>query len=135
MKKLIFITSIVITALATLSLKPVDILGSHTNCRYYAYILYGEASLTSDIRKKEKVYFESDIIQAQKGYRVCCNYYCSDRCAGFSVKNIGPYESESICYQEMQKQLTKIENNGYKPYEKYKHMLVSVLHFNYKKCD
>ncbi|MDZ4070217.1 MAG: hypothetical protein U1C70_00210 [Sediminibacterium sp.] len=135
MRKIIFITSITIIVFASLSLRPIDTLDSPSTCKYYAYILYGEASLTSDIKKKEKVYFESDIIKSKEGYRVCCNDYCSDKCAGFSVKNIGPYESESICYQEMQKQLTRIENNGYKPYEKYKHMLIAVLHFNYKKCD
>lgn len=135
MRRLIFISSIAIIAFTSLSLKPIDTFKTNSPCKYYAYILYGEASLTNDIRKKEKVYFESNIIKSQEGYRVCCNDYCSDKCAGFSVKNIGPYESESICYQELQKQLTKIENNGYIPNEKYKHTLISVLHINFKKCD
>src|SRR5687768_9430997 len=59
MRRLFVLTTLIVTALACLSLKePVSL--TKPPCRYYAYILYGEASLTSDIKRKEKVYFESN---------------------------------------------------------------------------
>lgn len=104
-------------------------------CRYYTYILYGNASLTIDIRKREKVYKEIRIFKSEEGFYACCNLYCSNVCAEFSIKNIGPYESEAICYAELQKQLKALDNNGYKPYEKSRHMTVGVIENQYKPCN
>ncbi|WP_199121251.1 hypothetical protein [Pedobacter sp. ASV28] len=135
MKIKLLLPLLVILAFALMSTGNPKTNKGQNQCRYYAYILYGDASLTNNIKVKEKVYQESSIRKAKEGYKVCCNDYCSYKCAGFSVINIGPYESEAICYQELQKQINKVENLGYQPYERYKHMLISVLEFNYKKCD
>lgn len=104
-------------------------------CKYYCYIFYGEASLTSNIREKEKVYKEVKIFKSEDGYRACCNDYCSNSCSGWRIINIGPFESESICYAELQRQRAKIEAEGYKEYVQYRHMIPGVLDFNYKPCQ
>jgi hypothetical protein len=104
-------------------------------CRYYAYILFGDAAIVSDIKRTEKVYKATNIFKSEEGYRACCNDYCSDRCAGFSIKNIGPYESEAVCYSELQNQIKRIETLGYTEYVKNYHMIIGVLDFNYKQCN
>ena len=103
-------------------------------CRYYAYILYGNAALSSNIRQTEKVYKETRIFKAEEGYQACCNFYCSNSCGGFRIINIGPFESEATCYAELGRQRTRIENDGYQLYTRGRHLMIAVLDMNYKEC-
>src|SRR3990172_7665709 len=69
-------------------------------CRYYAYIMYGEAKLVKDFKKSERVYKEVAVFRNEEGFKACCNDYCSPKCAGFTMVNIGPFETEVVAYAE-----------------------------------
>jgi hypothetical protein len=103
-------------------------------CKYYAYVVSGNANLASNINQSEKIYKASGVFRSEEGFKACCNDYCSYTCAGFSVKNIGPYDTELVAYMELQQQIALLQSGGYKPYEKFKHLMIGILEFNFKKC-
>jgi hypothetical protein len=69
--------------------------------------------VNGNLKKTEKRYFESKITKRGYRSRATLGYYNPEKLGSFTLINIGPYETEEVCYFELQKQLKKVETQGY----------------------
>ncbi|MFA6087980.1 hypothetical protein [Mucilaginibacter sp.] len=120
--------------LVLMSLTPV-IKNPKPGCKYYTFVWYGKAHLTSNVRATENVYKEFNIIKTKPGYMAAFNDYRSVSNGEQKIINIGPFDTESVCYTEKRRIITDLENKGYKPREQYKHMMPAILEFDYQECN
>jgi hypothetical protein len=104
-------------------------------CKYYTFVWYGKSHLTSNVRTTEDVYKEFNIIKSKTAYMAAFNDYQSVSNGEQKIINIGPFDTESVCYTEKRRIITDLENKGYKPREQFKHMMPAILEFGYTECN
>ena len=108
-------------------------------CSYSAYVDFGPAMNGGYIDKKELVYRTSGLIKNIRSKDVSKNFFASYsfyrqlKVGGFEIINIGPFDSESVAYIELQSVISEIIGRGYKKRTE-AHILPAVIISNKNPC-
>jgi hypothetical protein len=105
-----------------------------SSCRYYSYVLYGEAMTDGRIDKLEPVYKGFKIRKSNENFYAAFDNYGGTRSGKFQLINIGPFDNEAVIYQEINRIREDLENSGFKRAVKFKHLVTGAFLNNDKPC-
>jgi hypothetical protein len=103
-------------------------------CNFYSYVVYGNAMVNGKLHDLESVYKGFKIYKSSENFFACLDSYGRTKAGEFTVINIGPYETESVIYQEINRIRKDLEDKGYKEFQADKHTLIAVLISGNKPC-
>ena len=94
-------------------------------CLYYSYVVYGDAMTNGKLNNFESVYKGFNIYKSTAF--ACFDNYRGTKSGKFTVINIGPYETEAVIYQEINRVRNNLKEDGYKEARKFKHLVTGVI--------
>lgn len=104
------------------------------NCNYYSYVVYGKAMTNGKLKELEPVYKGFKIYKSTKKFFACFDSYRGTKSGKFNIINIGPYETEGVLYQEINRVREDLEAQGYKKAVKFKHTVTGAILYGNKSC-
>jgi len=103
-------------------------------CKYYAYVDYGPAMTNGELNNKQNVYRSSGLKKYEKGFRAAYTNYESPTVGSFTMINIGPYDTELVAYDALNKVIADLQTQGYKA-KTNSHNMPAILLFDAKSCE
>ena len=104
------------------------------SCQYYTYILYGEAMIDGSLDNKEKVFKVTRLRKSTRNFWACFDLYRGTRAGGWTISNIGPYDTESVIYSELNRQRNQLVNQGFIEWDIRIHSQIFINLLGYEKC-
>jgi len=138
MKKIFKSLSIIIAIIAIMGFtggKSLDNSVDSKKCKYYSYVVYGKAMKNGMLKDKELVYKGFKRYKSTGKFFACFDQYRGIESGGFKVINIGPYDTETVFYQEINRVRDDLEDDGYIKAKKFTHTVTGTIIYGNKPCD
>lgn len=108
-------------------------------CSYSAYVDFGPAMTSGNLDDKQLVYRSSGLVKnirspnSNKNYYAAYTNYKQLKSGEFELINIGPYDSESVAYAELQETISNLQGQGYRR-KTNSHSMPAVIISNKNQC-
>lgn len=103
-------------------------------CQYYSYVVYGEAMTNGKLNKLEPVYKGFKMYKSTESFFACFDVYKRTKSGKFTIINIGPYDTESVIYQEINRTREDLVSKGYNKAINSKHTFPANFIYDNKPC-